>query len=241
MDREAKTELRLTREQVRAVDAYAIETLGIPGALLMENAGRCATDRIEEALAEKGLAGKGNLQITVLCGKGNNGGDGFVIARHLVHRGYAVTINLTCDSDDLSGDAATNHKIAARMNIPMVRIDDAAALPEASTRWRECAVVVDALLGTGVKGAARDPYATIIQHVNAIEGPMIVAVDVPSGLDVDTGSAEGPAIQADLTVTFVAMKTGYAQPSAKEYLGRVVVADIGAPTAWIVRALGIDE
>ena len=229
--------LRLTREQCRAVDCCAIEELGIPGVVLMENAGRNAADLIERWLRARMKARRSPGRVAVLCGRGNNGGDGFVVARHLVHRGYNVGVDLAADASRLAGDAAVNHAIAERMRIPIRPLNDAKALAAAVRRWRRCDVIVDALLGTGFSGELREPLAGTIRRVNALAGPLVVAIDVPSGLDADTGIAHGAAVRADRTITFLAAKAGYAQPSAKPYVGRVTAVDVGAPTELILSRL----
>lgn len=233
----------LTRMECRAVDRYAIETLKIPGIVLMENAGRNAAHCIDAWLRRRApVASPANRAagrtITILCGKGNNGGDGFVIARHLHMYGHTVHVELAADAESLSGDAAVNHAIIRAMGIPvypLLDLNDVASA--AAARWRQSDAVVDALLGTGFVGEVRDPLARIIREVNQLTGPLVVAVDVPSGLDVDTGQAAGQAVRAQETITFLAAKAGYAAPAAREFLGRVTVVDIGAPLELILGRL----
>lgn len=236
MSSKSKT-IRLSVAETRAVDRYAIEVLGIPGVVLMENAGRNTADLIERGLKKLRPPRPASQRIAIICGKGNNGGDGFVIARHLTHRGYPVDIDLLGQAEDLTGDAAVNHAIVQRMGLPIRRLHDRRTLAAAARRWRKCAVIVDALLGTGFNGQVRDPLASVITTINGLRGPLIVAVDVPSGLNADTGIAEGAAVEADMTVTFVAAKSGYNQPTARKYLGRLHVVDIGAPTGFILKRL----
>jgi NAD(P)H-hydrate epimerase len=213
----------LSREQVRAIDRRAIEEFGVPGAVLMENAGRGAA----EVLLSQGARGP----VVVCCGKGNNGGDGFVIARHLDNRAVPVRVLLFAKPEELTGDAALNYEIVRRSGIPVdVRggkpVDDDGLRRElASAEW-----VVDALFGTGLAGAVRPPFDTVIAAMNA-SGAKLLAVDIPSGLDSDTGRPLGATVRAQHTVTFVAPKTGFAQPAAREWVGEVHVADIGAPQA----------
>ncbi|MBI4580471.1 MAG: NAD(P)H-hydrate epimerase [Planctomycetes bacterium] len=241
----------LTCEQCRAVDRYAIEALGVPGVVLMENAGRSAADLIDHwarGRARRRPGGPGDPppppHAAIVCGKGNNGGDGLVIARHLANRGWGVSVDLTADPASLTGDAAVNHRIAAGMELAIRVLDGPAALAAAAQRWRTATVVVDALLGTGFAGTVRDPLAGIIDAINAAAqapgtGPLIVAIDVPSGLDADTGRADGPAVRVHRTVTFLAMKVGYTKKTARAYLGRVTVADIGVPLELILTRLGL--
>ena len=231
-------EILVTRDQCRAADRYAIEQLGIPGVVLMENAGRNAADVVERCLKTRVKKSGRPGQVAIVCGKGNNGGDGFVIARHLSLRGYKVSVDLFGDPADLTGDAATNYAIANRMGIPIRRLDEPRAIARAARRWRSCAVVVDALLGTGFAGEVREPLAYVIRQINALKDPVIMAVDIPSGLDADTGLAGGVAVQADYTVTFLAAKVGLVKPSARPYVGRLIVADIGAPLELIAKRLG---
>jgi NAD(P)H-hydrate epimerase len=222
----------LTREQVRQVDALAMEALHIPGIVLMENAGanatRCILDRIKLAGASRAL---------IFCGTGNNGGDGFVIARHLANEGMNVRLFLCGDRQKLSPDAAVNHRIASAMNLPIQAIRDQA---EVSAALREIApqdAVIDALLGTGFSGTVREPMAALIDGINHADAALRVAVDVPSGLDCNTGNPSNATFRADFTVTFVARKTGFAMAQAKSCLGETVVCGIGSPPALIERVL----
>ena len=157
--RAAQRRLRLTVARTRAVDRYAIEELGIPGPVLMENAGRNAADLIARWLPKRTAKPLSPSRVTVICGRGNNGGDGFVIARHLTNRGCRVQVDLVADPSGLSGDAAVNHGIAERMGVPIRVLGDRRALSAAARRWRQCEVVVDALLGTGFRGPVREPMA----------------------------------------------------------------------------------
>jgi NAD(P)H-hydrate epimerase len=239
-----KQTLRLTPRECRAIDGYAINELGIPGVVLMENAGRNCADLIErwgQARVKRGGIPKqsaGILKLAIICGKGNNGGDGFVIARHLAHRGHQVTIDVTADPATLTGDAATNHAIAEKMKLQIRRLSTK-SIGAAVRRWLACDIIVDAMFGTGFSGALREPLAGFVKRINELDGSLVVAIDVPSGLDAETGEAQGPAIEAEHTITFLAEKSGYANRHARRYLGKVTVVDIGAPTKYILRQLGI--
>lgn len=212
--------MNLTREQSRLIDQIAINDFKIPGIVLMENAGRGAT----EWLLEENPTG----MITILCGKGNNGGDGFVIARHLVNHGCDVSIAILADPAELTGDAATNFEIAQRMEISIAQF----ALPGQSDQFakllNQSGWIVDALLGTGVSGQAREPFLSAIRLVNASQCK-VLAIDVPSGFDCDLGPVAGATIIAGKTATFVAKKTGLVTSGAAEYTGEIKVIDIGAP------------
>jgi NAD(P)H-hydrate epimerase len=215
----------LSRAEVREVDRMAIETFGVPGVVLMENAG-AGMARILEAA---GIAGP----VGIVCGKGNNGGDGFVVARHLDAAGYAVKLLLACEPSEIRGDAAVNVQIATRsaLAIEWLACQDQAAWEQAlaPASW-----IVDALLGTGAIGAPSGAVLTAINAINAVRrrgGVRVAAVDLPSGLDCDAGVAVGACVRADLTVTFVAPKFGFASDGAPEFTGEVHVVGIGAPRA----------
>jgi NAD(P)H-hydrate epimerase len=229
--------LALTRQQVRRVDQLAVEQLGIAGVVLMENAGRNAAQRVLELLRQRRVA-RSSARVAVVCGGGNNGGDGYVVARHLHNAGVTVTLCPARDPAALTGDAMTNCLIATRMGLPMQMARDASELADASGNWDVTHVIVDALLGTGFTGTLRPPMAAVIDRINAAGRweASVVAMDLPSGLDCDTGQPADPTIRADLTVTFVGPKVGFDRPSAREHLGQVVVADIGVPEALIEQA-----
>ncbi len=228
--------LVLTREQCRQVDRYAIDVLGIPGVVLMENAGRNVAEHIHRLPHRRRRA----RRAVILAGKGNNGGDGFVIARHLARLGWAVGVQLAADPSGLSGDALVNFAPLERMDIPCRRIDSSPDLAALSGEWERSDVIVDALLGTGFEGQVREPLAGIIRAVNTVRSPAVIAVDIPSGLDADSGRPGGAAVQADQTVTFLAHKRGFQAKSAARFTGKVFVADIGIPLEHVLGRLGID-
>jgi len=228
--RNAMPAVSLTRDEVREIDRRAIDDYGLPGVVLMENAGRNA------AALLGGLRPTG--RVAILCGRGNNAGDGFVIARHLDRAGREVRMLLAAEAATLPGDAAVNHRVAARADIP---IADLATADEAAWR-RELAgadVLVDAILGTGAVGPPRDragdrpsSAASAIAAVNVIRrtgGAFVFAVDLPSGLDCDTGETAGVCVEADATGTFVARKRGFEHPDSTRFTGTVHVLDIGVP------------
>ncbi len=221
----------LTCEQIRRVDKLAIERYGISGLVLMENAGRNAASLIGETYGDNGSA-------FIVCGVGNNGGDGFVIARHLHNAGWSVRLALAGDPSRMTSDTQTNHRITVAMAIPIVVASDAQTQRMIIDSIRKTDVVVDALLGTGFQGDVREPTATLIRELNDAGKRAMVAVDLPSGLDADSGQPSNATIQADLTVTFVARKCGFSAQSAARFLGRVEVADIGAPRQLIEEIVG---
>ena len=220
----------LTRDQSRALDRRAIDDYGISGLVLMENAGRGTVD----VLARLGIAGP----VVILCGKGNNAGDGFVIARHLEIRGHACRVLLLCPPDELRGDAAANYAILQKSDVPVIELasaDDATALHQALDQHGAGADwILDAMLGTGVQGEPRPPFDTAIYWINTRDArSRALAVDVPSGLDCDTGRPATHTVCADHTCTFAAMKLGFTQPTAATYTGQVHVCDIGIPPSLL--------
>lgn len=217
----------LTREQVRRVDKIAIETLGVSGLVLMENAGRGAADAAQKFLREIMAKPIAAARVAVVAGGGNNGGDGFVIARHLSLRGAHVETFLVPPSGKFTGDAAANLKILR--NLGHI-VHDYGSFNLAALRdpLRGFDLVIDAIGGTGIAGSLRDDMRIAVEEVNASARP-VLAVDIPSGLDCDTGQPNGPVVRAQLTVTFVARKIGFDQPGAAEFTGEVIVADIGVP------------
>lgn len=219
----------ISRDQVRALDRRASDEFGVPGVVLMENAGRGAA----AVLLQLGVQGR----VVVCCGKGNNGGDGFVIARHLDNQGVAVRVLYFGNPDALTGEAAIHFNIVRRSGLALTVFDDQILAEELGRELAGADWVVDALLGTGVTGPARPPLNQVIAAINA-SGARVLAVDLPSGLDCDTGLPLGPCVRALHTVTFVAAKQGFANPVAREWLGQVHVVDIGAPRALVRAMLG---
>jgi NAD(P)H-hydrate epimerase len=220
--------LTLTRAQVREVDRRAIEDYGLPGVVLMENAGRSTVELLDN---------RGDVLLhvpmVIVCGKGNNAGDGFVIARHLENRGFQIEVLLATPSSSFTGDAASMFRVLQRAGTPIRDLSTAT-----QTEWvaeiqsRGTPLLFDALLGTGLDGPVREPFERVIAAINA-SGALIVAVDIPSGLDCDTGHPLGCAVQAGVTVTFVARKVGFDAPEAGKYVGDVLVADIGVPAEML--------
>jgi NAD(P)H-hydrate epimerase len=222
--------LVLTRAQSRRVDQLAVDEYGFSGLVLMENAGRGVAD----VLCRLGIADP----VAICCGRGNNAGDGFVIARHLDLRGYPVRVLLWAEPEELTGDAAVNFKILRKTEVPIEVFGAGAATGHDRARLAKCledtAWIVDALLGTGARGAPRPPLDLVIDQLNAAAAPKL-AVDVPSGLDCDTGLPAVHAIHAVATCTFVATKVGFSRPEAAACLGQVHVLDIGVSTKLIER------
>ncbi|MCP5020326.1 MAG: NAD(P)H-hydrate epimerase [bacterium] len=219
----------LTALELRKIDETASQELGLPGLVLMENAGLRATDLARTMLPT------GSPSAVILCGAGNNGGDGYVIARQLHLLGIRVKILWSAAPSILAGDALINAHVARNLGIPMESLLDRRPLPE-------CHLVIDALLGTGFEGPLREPLADAmlwIQQACQQQGASILAVDVPSGLDANTGRAATQTIQADETVAFVAQKTGFQTPTSSLYTGKVHVVSIGVPASFIYQTLRI--
>jgi len=206
----------LDRATVRSIDRAAIETYGIPGLVLMENAARGLRDVILSMHEPSPAA-----TVMIVCGSGNNGGDGYAVARHLANAGFTVRV-IGVGSPAPESDAGVNRAICLRMGLQPESFDEAVG---ASPRFD---LLVDALLGTGLTRPVRGDAARCIAWMNDAGVP-IVAVDVPSGLDCDTGRPLGDAVRATVTVTFVAAKPGLVAPDAREHVGRLEVVDIGAP------------
>jgi NAD(P)H-hydrate epimerase len=232
----------LTRQQCREIDRLAIEELGIPGVVLMENAGRGAADMVFNLIDEMTEADalKGNdARVAIVCGGGNNGGDGYVIARHLYNAGVEVAVFAVSDPRKLTGDAAVMADIVLNMGLAPVLMLDAKQVKEHAGELAEADIIVDAILGTGFTGQVRDHLPAVIQLINDIreDGAGVLAADVPSGLDCDTGRPSNATILADVTVTFMANKIGFTRPGAERYTGEVVEAHIGAPGDLIERVI----
>jgi hydroxyethylthiazole kinase-like uncharacterized protein yjeF len=213
----------MSREQVRAFDAWAINEMGIPGVVLMENAGRGCAEYIIEHFVERREA-----KVCIFCGTGNNGGDGYVIARHLVNAGFETVVVICGDRGRVKGDARINLEIIERMGLLITELDMLSGnIPLQVQRFATaCDMVVDALFGTGLRGELGSEYVQLITCLNAFECP-IVAVDIPSGLDCDTGLPLPVCIEADATITFAAVKKGFMSLDARKATGRVYIASIG--------------
>jgi len=214
----------MSRDEVRRVDAWAIDEIGVPGVVLMENAGRSCAELVKQK-----LAGKDRPTVCIFCGAGNNGGDGYVIARHLLNAGVRVRTVLCGERDKVRGDARINLDILDRLGHAVELLDPGAEdIPVYVRTFGGAAdVIVDALFGTGLHGTLSGEAQALIEAINALDRP-ILAVDIPSGLDCDSGQPLGTAIRAAYTVTFVAVKRGFlAWAEARRYTGAIYVASIG--------------
>ena len=216
--------LLMSRDEVRAFDAWAINELGIPGIVLMENAGRSCAQFIIETLSKIKKP-----KVCIFCGTGNNGGDGFVIARHLLNAGFTVTVVVCGNIAKIKNDARVNLDILTGLGLKIERLDmegtddiDARVTKLAN----EANMIIDAIFGTGLTGTLRDEYKRLIESINGLGCP-VLSVDIPSGLDCDTGLSLGASIKANCTVTFVAVKKGFAFENARAYTGYIFIASIG--------------
>jgi NAD(P)H-hydrate epimerase len=219
--------LRFSVSLARQVDRIAIERFGMSSLVLMENAGRGVADRLLPVAS-------GSKPIVLLCGTGNNGGDGLVVARHLLFAQLPVSIWMMGSIERLTSDAMANYLILQQAGV-MVRF----AAEQFSALQREIQdadILVDAMLGTGAHGAPRGVMAEVILQTNRSDA-LRVAIDLPTGLDADTGQVHQPTFMADRTYTFVAAKTGFDHPAAQCYLGAVEVLPIGIPSVVLDLAL----
>ncbi|MHC4599177.1 MAG: NAD(P)H-hydrate epimerase [Planctomycetota bacterium] len=214
----------VTAAEIREMDRVAIEEFGVPGVVLMENAGAGA------ASVARAVVPEGGKRFTVLAGKGNNGGDGFVVARHLLNRGAEVSCVFAGDLEtvDPATDAGINLFVLLKMGVLVREILTPEDVERILPVLEEADLVVDGLLGTGTKGRIREPYAALIDQVNELPLPAL-ALDLPSGLDADTGEVLGHCLQAAHTATFVAPKKGFALGRGPALCGTVHVIDIGMP------------
>jgi NAD(P)H-hydrate epimerase len=235
-----------------------MEQFGLAGLVLMENAGRGVADKIVEldgvARSEPIPDGKtppqplgaappepvgaegGPRRVVICCGKGNNAGDGFVIARHLDIRGLTVEVLLFADPDELTGDAGTNFAILDKMDVPVAVFAGAVAADRLAAQVQDAVWIVDALLGTGARGEPRPPVDRVIEVLNRADARKL-AVDLPSGLDCDTGRQARHTFRAHHTCTFVTAKPGFFAPGALTVIGTLHVLDIGAPRQLVTQLL----
>ncbi|HHY47830.1 MAG TPA: NAD(P)H-hydrate dehydratase [Firmicutes bacterium] len=212
-------------DEMREIDRVAIEEMGIPGIVLMENAGRQVAAKALEVLGN----GVQQKRACIICGKGNNGGDGFVAARHLANRGARVKVFLLARKSEISGDAATNLSILNRMGVDVEELTPE-VLQKAKISFSVSDVLVDAIFGTGFKGEVNGIVATVIDAIND-SGRPVVSVDVPSGLDASSGKVRGKCVRATHTVTMGLPKVGLLLYPGASFAGEVTVADIGIPAS----------
>ena len=220
----------VTAEEMREFDSVTIQEYGIPGIVLMENAGRSTFEILNEILEDD----QGDVNISVVAGPGNNGGDGYVIARHLVNRGVEVDTFILSPREKIRGDAKVNLDILEKIGARIWEIETVDELDQAEEIWADSSIIIDAILGTGLKQDVRSPYREAIEKINSLDA-FVLAVDVPSGLDSDTGNIRGVAIEADLTVTYGFQKLGMAMYPGRSLCGQIKVVDISIPQIAVDR------
>ncbi len=222
----------VTAAEMKAIDKTAIEKYGVPAALLMENAGASVSAEICKS------AKAGN--VLVVAGYGNNGGDGFVIARLLLNKGFNVNILLAGRPRPFSNETGNNFKALLDIGCAPRAIYDTRSMESAFAALPRHNIIVDALFGIGIKGPLDAFYCALIEKMNT-EDAYIVAVDVPSGLDADEGLPCPSAVKASKTVTFGCLKSGFKNEASRPYTGEVIVVDIGIPSAAIDDVLRMVE
>jgi len=213
----------VTAAEMQQMDGETIQSFGIPGRVLMENAGRGAT----RVLFEKFPAVR-DKRLAVLAGRGNNGGDGFVVARYAAQRGLRVVVYLLTRADRVTGDARANLDLLPPLDVPVVEIPDAQSLADRKTAMAHADIWVDAVFGTGLNSDIRGHYRDAIDLVNSFRRP-VLAVDIPSGINADNGRICGTCLRADATATFAFPKIGQVVFPGKHYTGSLEVIDIGIP------------
>jgi len=206
-------------EVIRKIDSYTINELGIPGIVLMENASLKVVDFIESYKDGK---------TCIVCSKGNNGGDGFAVARHLYVKGRNVSVFLIGSEEGMSDDCRVNYESAKKIGVDIINIESERETDHLKKALDHCDLAVDAIFGTGLNRKAEGIYGRAIEAVNGCPAP-VISVDVPSGMNSDTGETYGCCIKADVTVTFQLLKKGFFNYKAREFTGKVEVVEIGIP------------
>jgi len=213
----------LSALEIQKLDEIAIEEIGIPSIALMENAGRSVAQEVLRRA--KRFPQK---SVLIFCGLGNNAGDGFVCARHLINHNIQTKIFVIGNPDHLKNDAALNYKILRNLKIPIHVIKSTVFLKTVDADFKKSKMIVDAIFGVGLNRAILDPFKSVIEKINSAKAH-VISVDVPSGLDATTGKIHGVCVRAKTTVTFSFSKKGFYINEGPRQVGRIVVADIGIP------------
>ncbi len=213
----------ITSQQMKEIDRRAIEEFGVPSLVLMENAGRGAA-----GVALDMVSDKTDKKVICVCGKGNNGGDGFVCARHLINNGIDTEIFLTGEPSGLKGDAKINFDILRKMKVKIRILKSDKDLELFNERLKDAQLIIDAIFGIGLSGEIKEPYSKAIRTMNQCK-KSILAIDVPSGLDASTGNILGVCIKARKTVSFGLPKTGFRENQGPSSTGELIIADISIP------------
>jgi NAD(P)H-hydrate epimerase len=211
--------MRVSVRQIQKLDKIAIETYGVPSLALMENAGRAVSAEVLKAL-------RGRRNVCVICGLGNNAGDGFVLARHLINAGCNVSIVLIGRGTQLKEDAAVNYHILKKLKHPILEMKQVSDRVIGALKKSD--IVVDAIFGVGLNRAVGSPFKEFIEAINHCSR-RVIAVDTPSGLDATDGDIYAVCVKADKTVTFTFSKKGFTKRQGPKHVGKVVVVDIGIP------------
>ncbi|WP_449244311.1 NAD(P)H-hydrate dehydratase [Desulfobacca acetoxidans] len=212
----------LTAAQMRQLDQQTIAEIGIPSVVLMENAGRTTYQILRREFPEL------DEPVVVLAGRGNNGGDGFVVSRYLANAGFEVVVLLLAEKSQIGGDARINLEVLEHLLVPVREITSAAALQEQVPLLKSAALLVDAILGTGLNSDVKGLYRDAVVLINEVATP-VLAIDIPSGLSADTGQPLGMAVAADVTVTYGFPKIGQVLPPGRDLVGRLWQVDISIP------------
>lgn len=209
-------ELILSAKQAKAIDKLALKKFGLSTLVLMENAGRAVAQEVEKQY-------KRSNKLAVVCGKGNNGGDGFVALRHLLVKGIKGDLFLLGNVNDLTSESRKNLEILVKLKQKVIQIKENSILS-----FKKYDLIIDGLLGVGIKGIVRDSHQKVIIAINKSKAE-IISIDIPSGLDATTGKMHGACVNADITVTFIAKKRGLLVADGLLHSGRIIVKDIGLP------------
>lgn len=212
----------VSSSKMKRIDFLASKRFGIPPLILMENAGRSVAEEAKNLLKNK------SAKVVIFCGYGDNGGDGLVSARHLVNIGYEVEVFLVGRQKKMSHDTKINFNVLNKMKVKIKKIMHGKQIESLIKHIRKARLIIDAIFGIGIKGELSKFYAKLFEGLNNTSIP-ILSIDIPSGLDADTGMALPIAIKARKTVAMGLSKKGFLNPSAKKYLGKITIADISLP------------
>ncbi|MFH1397270.1 MAG: NAD(P)H-hydrate epimerase [Candidatus Omnitrophota bacterium] len=213
----------VTARQMKKLDCLATKRYGIPALVLMENAGRSAAEEALKMLAKKGLS-----RVAIFCGYGNNGGDGLVCARHLINKGIQVKIYLVGKNKKFSEESEVNYKILQKIKQKIKIVRSGRLLDRLEKEIKKCNLIIDGIFGIGIKGELDGFYLKLFSILNTSKIP-ILSLDIPSGLDADTGRPLGNALRAKKTVTFGLLKKGLIKKEARKFTGKIIIGDISLP------------
>ena len=213
----------ITAQEMQELDRRAIKEFGIPAIILMENAGQKASEVALDMLPDKK-----KQRVVCICGKGNNGGDGFVCCRHLINNNIDTDIFLIGNPSELKGNAKINYKILNNLGKTIRILKNRNDLVSLKSKLKKAHLIIDAIFGIGLSGRVKEPYRSIINLINQAQQP-ILAIDVPSGLDATAGNVLGVCVRAAKTVTFASPKRGFAKNDGPLYVGELIIVDISIP------------